>query len=109
MVSYKTFLHNAIKSFADGNAEGAQNFVLANSTRSERLDSLQQVLPFLKSGELITGSEYRLSALDLMELLIVLLEKEISAVKLKQALTERDEKLKDDKKAQKAKKTVRKK
>lgn len=50
-----------------------------------------------------------MSALDLMELLIVLLEKEISAVKLKQALTERDEKLKDDKKAQKAKKTVRKK
>jgi hypothetical protein len=45
----------------------------------ETLECLQQMFPFLKMYNTIVESEYRLNMLDLMEILIVLLSKELKS------------------------------
>jgi hypothetical protein len=48
----------------------------------------------VKKQNQIVDSEYRLNILDVMELLIAVLIKEISTIKRKQSLKEKEEKLK---------------
>lgn len=76
------------------------------------VDCFQQMLPFIKVWSLIVESEYRLNILDAMELLIALLKKEISIIKLRQAFGELMERKKlemEKKKTRKSMKNVRKK
>lgn len=70
------------------------------------------MLPFVRKCSLIVESEYRLNMLDVMELLLVLLKKEISIIKHIEVCKEQAEKTKaeeENKKTRKSKKIVRKK
>jgi hypothetical protein len=103
---------NSLKTSADESAKGARNFFFENITRTQSLDCIQQMLPFVRKHNLIVDSEYRLNMLDVMELLLVLVKKEISIGKHIKAFEERAEKTKaeqENKKTQKSKKIIRKK
>lgn len=83
--------------------------MFANLSRSDVLECLNETLPFFKRENYIVESTYSLTLLDLMELLIVLLMKEISMEKFNQSLREYEEKIKleQEQNARKAKKSIR--
>jgi hypothetical protein len=69
---------------------------------------LNETLPFFKRDDYIVESTYPLTLLDLMELLIVVLKKDISMGKFQDGLRDYQEKLKaEEENARKAKKSIR--
>lgn len=91
--------------FTDGNPENHP--FLAHISRDETLNCLQQLFPFLVERNLIVDTEYRLNMLDMMEVLIALLMKELEIVKQNRARREHEEKLKSEKdNSKKAKKSA---
>lgn len=94
---------------SDGNAESNQTLFLENLTRIETFECLQQMLPFLQNRSLIVNSEYRLNTLDLMEILIALMSKELSIIKHTQILRDFEEKLKLESSKKSKKSVIRKK
>jgi hypothetical protein len=91
---------------SDENAESDKEI-----TQTEAFNCLQQTFPFIKQNDLIVDSEYRLNILEVMELLIVVLRKEIYLRKYKEAMKDYKEKMKmeDNKKGKKSMKINRKK
>ncbi len=65
-----------------------------NLSHADVLECLNETLPFFKKENFILESSYPLTPLDLMELLIVMLSKEISIVKFNEGLRDYNEKLK---------------
>ncbi|KAG5670274.1 hypothetical protein PVAND_000551 [Polypedilum vanderplanki] len=85
---------NDDKNNDDGTSKGVNGF-LENIELSESVDCLCRTLPFLRKGKCIVESEYRLTLLDIVELIIALLKKEIWIVKQqKQKMQESHENLK---------------
>ena len=98
-------MKNLLKNSLIDSVGGVESFLLENLTRIETLECLQQMFPFLQKRSLIVDSDYRLNMLDTMEVLIVLLTKELSIVKYNQSLRQQEEKLKLDS-GKKSKKNV---
>lgn len=76
-------------------AAKGKNCFLENIELSESVECLCRALPVLRKGKCIVESEYRLTLLDIVELIIALLKKETSIVKQKRKMQEEShEKLK---------------
>lgn len=79
-----------------------------NLSHADVLECLNESLPFFKRDNYIVESTYPLTPLDLVELLILLLAKDISVEKFNEGLRDYEEKLKvEQENARKAKKSIR--
>lgn len=79
-----------------------------NLSHADVLECLNETLPFFKRDNYIVESTYPLTPLDLVELLVGLLAKDISKEKFNKGLHDYEEKLKvEQENARKAKKSFR--
>jgi hypothetical protein len=62
-----------------------------NLSLAQTVECLCGILPFLRKGKFIVESEYRLTLLDTVELLIALFEREVCIVNYKQKMQEQSE------------------
>lgn len=71
------------------NESSEENCFIENLTMAQIVECLSRILPCLKKDNVIVDSEYRLTLVDLMELLIALLITEIQNLKHKKELHQR--------------------
>lgn len=87
--------------------ETSQSGFLANVTVHLTLECLQDAMPFLMNQNSINDSQYKLNSLDLIELLIGVVSKDILITKFKQSLKESQEKQQQEQGAKKNRKPVK--